>query len=94
MEEDRLRPHPIDNKPEYKVSWEVYSKLAPNLYYRVGNSDAFRKLRIFESDGYTLILRSHFALIDEIRGTVIISKTPTNILKKDIELIIRLLSGE
>lgn len=69
-------------------------KKAPNLYNRVGNSDAFRKLRIFESDGYTLILRNHFVLIDEMRGTVIISKTPTNILKKDIELIIRLLRGE
>ena len=33
MGEDRLRPHPIENKPEYKVSWEVYSKLAPNTPY-------------------------------------------------------------
>ena len=33
MEEDRLRPHPIEDKPEYKVSWEVYSKLAPNTPY-------------------------------------------------------------
>lgn len=29
----KLRPHPIENKPEYKVSWEVYSRLAPNTPY-------------------------------------------------------------
>lgn len=28
-----MRPHPIEEKPEYKVSWEVYSKLAPNTPY-------------------------------------------------------------
>lgn len=33
MKEVRLRPHPIENKPEYKVSWEVYSRLAPNTPY-------------------------------------------------------------
>lgn len=26
----KLRPHPIENKPEYKISWDVYSRLAPN----------------------------------------------------------------
>src|SRR5699024_12194235 len=31
--EERLRPHPIENKPEYKVSLEVYNKLAPNTSY-------------------------------------------------------------
>lgn len=33
MGEERLRPHPIENKPEYKVSLEVYNKLAPNTPY-------------------------------------------------------------
>lgn len=33
MRENRLRPHPIESKPEYKVSWEVYNKLAPNTPY-------------------------------------------------------------
>lgn len=28
-----MRPNPIEEKPEYKVSWEVYSKLAPNTPY-------------------------------------------------------------
>lgn len=29
----KLRPHPIEDKPEYKVSWEVYNRLAPNTSY-------------------------------------------------------------
>lgn len=33
MGEEKLRPHPIENKPEYKVSLEVYNKLAPNTSY-------------------------------------------------------------
>lgn len=51
----------------------------------------FRGTRIFEKDGYTLILRSRFVLIDNIRNRVIINKTPTNMAKKDIELLVRLL---
>lgn len=30
---DKLNPHPIENTSEYKVSWELYEKLAPNTSY-------------------------------------------------------------
>lgn len=30
---DKLRPHPIEKKEEYKVSWEAYERLAPNTPY-------------------------------------------------------------
>lgn len=30
---DKLRPHPIEDTIEYKISWELYEKLAPNTPY-------------------------------------------------------------
>lgn len=30
---DQLKPHPIEDTPLYKLSWDVYEKLAPNTSY-------------------------------------------------------------
>lgn len=54
----------------------------------------FSRTRIYENDGYVLVLRSRFVLIDSIRNQVIINKTPTNMAKKDIELIVRLITSK
>lgn len=56
--------------------------------------ELFLKTRIYQKQGYTLVLRSRFVLIDNIRNQVIINKTPTNMAKKDIELIVRLITSK
>lgn len=62
-------------------------------FNEVISDPTFSRTRIYEKDGYVLVLRSRFVLIDSIRNQVIINKTPTNMAKKDIELIVRLIAS-
>ena len=73
---------------------QVLAQQDQREFNQLKGDEFFRRTRIYEKDGYTLILRSRFVLIDSIRNQVIINKTPTNMAKKDIELIVRLITSK
>ena len=76
-----------------KLFFGVLREQDLELSRRIQTDEVFHKTRIYEKDGYVLVLRARFVLIDSIRNQVIINKTPTEIAKKDVELMVRLLTS-
>lgn len=77
-----------------KLFFGVLRESDLGLSKKIQTDDMFNKFRIYEEDGYTLLLRSRFVLIDNIRNQVIINKTPTEIAKKDVEMMVNLLTNK
>lgn len=75
-----------------KTFFGVLRETDLELSKKIQTDNLFQKTRIYESDGYTLVLRGRFVLVDNIRSQVIINKTPTDMAKKDIEMMVMLLT--